>query len=212
MKKSYYFVLIPIVLIIGTIMFFTYSKLNSKVKKNNTVDKPIVEENKISIDDVEKEDIHNNSLKNEKDNYNIVHNDEETTINKEKYVDKNIRDEKSTIKSVDKSTSNSNNTTESNNTPTTSTTPNTTDQVTTETKPSYIGVPDPNSIFYSIHKGKIEYKDLTECENKSFEVLYLDPIDIYGSWCIEVQDEVGTVLGAYLQVKCHSGNCDKYKN
>ena len=39
----------------------------------------------------------------------------------------------------------------------------------------------------------------------------MDVNDIYGSWCMEVQDENVKVLGAYLYLKCTSGNCDRYK-
>ena len=45
---------------------------------------------------------------------------------------------------------------------------------------------------------------------KKLDISQFDTV-IYGGWCMEVQDDNGTVLGAYLYLKCYSGNCDKYK-
>ena len=77
----------------------------------------------------------------------------------------------------------------------------------------YIGVPNPNDFYYSFHKGKIDdaYTTLEGCYNKSIEVNFLDTVDIINSTCYEVLDENNTVLGIYMQVKCNSGNCEKYK-
>lgn len=82
----------------------------------------------------------------------------------------------------------------------------------TENK-KYIGVPNPNDFYYSFHNGKIDdaYTTLEGCYNKSIEVNFLDTIDIINSTCFEVLDENNTVLGIYMQVKCNSGNCEKYK-
>lgn len=81
----------------------------------------------------------------------------------------------------------------------------------TEDTKHYIDVPDPNSYYYSFHHGHIDFSSLDECHNNSDKYLSKDVNDIYGSWCMEVQDENGKVLGAYLYIKCTSGNCDKYK-
>lgn len=81
----------------------------------------------------------------------------------------------------------------------------------TDIKKHYIDVPDPNSYYYSFHHGHIDFSSLDECQKNSEKYLLMDVNDIYGSWCIEVQDENGKVLGAYLYLKCTSGNCDKYK-
>lgn len=77
----------------------------------------------------------------------------------------------------------------------------------------YIGVPNPNDFYYSFHNGKIDdaYTTLEGCYNKSIEVNFLDTVDIINSTCYEVLDENNTVLGIYMQVKCNSGNCEKYK-
>lgn len=82
----------------------------------------------------------------------------------------------------------------------------------TENK-KYIGVPNPNDFYYSFHNGKIDdaYTTLEACYNKSIEVNFLDTVDIINSTCYEVLDENNTVLGIYMQVKCNSGNCEKYK-
>lgn len=82
----------------------------------------------------------------------------------------------------------------------------------TENK-KYIGVPNPNDYYYSFHYGKIDdaYTTLEGCYNKTIEVNFLDTVDIINSTCYEVLDENNTVLGIYMQVKCNSGNCEKYK-
>lgn len=76
----------------------------------------------------------------------------------------------------------------------------------------YIGVLDPNNFFYSIHHGKIEYADLQSCLDESYNILFKDTEDITNTTCIDVVDSQGTILGEYMQIKCNSGNCDKYKN
>ena len=81
----------------------------------------------------------------------------------------------------------------------------------TNDKKHYIDVPDPNSYYYSFHHGHIDFSSLDECQKNSEKYLMMDINDIYGSWCMEVQDENGKVLGAYLYLKCTSGNCDRYK-
>lgn len=81
----------------------------------------------------------------------------------------------------------------------------------TDDKKHYINVPDPNSYYYSFHHGHIDFSSLDECQKNSEKYLMMDVNDIYGSWCMEVQDENGKVLGAYLYLKCTSGNCDRYK-
>ena len=81
----------------------------------------------------------------------------------------------------------------------------------TDNKKHYIDVPDPNSYYYSFHHGHIDFSSLDECQKNSEKYLMMDVNDIYGSWCMEVQDENGKVLVAYLYLKCTSGNCDRYK-
>ena len=81
----------------------------------------------------------------------------------------------------------------------------------TDNQKHYIDIPDPDSYLYSFHHGHIDFLSLDECEKNSEKYLMMDVNDIYGSWCMEVQDENGKVLGAYLYLKCNSGNCDRYK-
>ena len=42
-------------------------------------------------------------------------------------------------------------------------------------------------------------------------ISFKDTIDIINTWCIDVVDGQGTILGQYLYVYCSYGNCDKYK-
>lgn len=89
---------------------------------------------------------------------------------------------------------------------------NGTSKTTTTESKRYIGIPDPNNFYYSIHKGNIDYKNMEECLNNSQELGWKYPIDILYCNCIEVVDSESTVLGIYLDIHCESGNCKKYKN
>lgn len=79
---------------------------------------------------------------------------------------------------------------------------------------SYIGVPSPNDLFYSIHLGRIDkkYKTLSDCYNDAPRIAFKDTTDINNIVCYEVVDDLGAVLGIYMDVKCNSGNCVKYKD
>ena len=81
-----------------------------------------------------------------------------------------------------------------------------------ENNDSYIGVPNPNDFNYSFHKGKIEYSSMDTCLSASEKVSLKDTVDIINSWCMDVVDGQGTVLGEYLYINCSSGNCNKYKD
>ena len=76
----------------------------------------------------------------------------------------------------------------------------------------YIGVPNPNDFNYSFHKGKIEYSSMDACLSASERISLKDTVDIINSWCMDVVDGQGTVLGEYLYINCSSGNCNKYKD
>ena len=76
----------------------------------------------------------------------------------------------------------------------------------------YIGVPNPNDFNYSFHKGKIEYSSMDDCLSASERISLKDTVDIINSWCMDVVDGQGTVLGEYLYINCSSGNCNKYKD
>ena len=75
----------------------------------------------------------------------------------------------------------------------------------------YIGVPNPNDFYYSFHHGKIEYHSMDSCLADVPNIAFKDTIDIINTWCIDVVDGQGTILGQYLYINCSSGNCDKYK-
>ena len=77
---------------------------------------------------------------------------------------------------------------------------------------SYIGIPNPNDFNYSFHKGKIEYSSMDACLSASERISLKDTVDIINSWCMDVVDGQGTVLGEYLYINCSSGNCNKYKD
>ena len=81
-----------------------------------------------------------------------------------------------------------------------------------ENNDSYIGVPNPNDFNYSFHKGKIEYSSMDACLSASEKISLKDTVDIINSWCMDVVDGQGTVLGEYLYINCSSGNCNKYKD
>ena len=81
-----------------------------------------------------------------------------------------------------------------------------------ENNDSYIGVPNPNDFNYSFHKGKIEYSSMDACLSASERISLKDTVDIINSWCMDVVDGQGTVLGEYLYINCSSGNCNKYKD
>ena len=65
---------------------------------------------------------------------------------------------------------------------------------------------------YSFHKGKIEYSSMDTCLSASEKISLKDTVDIINSWCMDVVDGQGTVLGEYLYINCSSGNCNKYKD
>ena len=81
-----------------------------------------------------------------------------------------------------------------------------------ENNNSYIGVPNPNDFNYSFHKGKIEYSSMDACLSASERISLKDTVDIINSWCMNVVDGQGIVLGEYLYINCSSGNCNKYKD
>ena len=86
------------------------------------------------------------------------------------------------------------------------------EEPTKENNNSYIGIPNPNDFNYSFHKGKIEYSSMDTCLSASEKISLKDTVDIINSWCMDVVDGQGTVLGEYLYINCSSGNCNKYKD
>lgn len=86
------------------------------------------------------------------------------------------------------------------------------EEPTKENNNSYIGIPNPNDFNYSFHKGKIEYSSMDACLSASERISLKDTVDIINSWCMDVVDGHGTVLGEYLYINCSPGNCNKYKD
>ena len=86
------------------------------------------------------------------------------------------------------------------------------EEPTKENNNSYIGIPNPNDFNYSFHKGKIEYSSMDACLSASERISLKDTVDIINSWCMDVVDGQGIVLGEYLYINCSSGNCNKYKD
>lgn len=145
---------------------------------------------------------------------------QKTEIGKEEIEDDNTSKSSKESNTNKKNSSTKNSSTNNKNTSTPSNANNETKEVEvkveepkkqTDDKKHYIDVPDPNSYYYSFHHGHIDFSSLDECQKNSEKYLMMDVNDIYGSWCMEVQDENGKVLGSYLYLKCTSGNCDRYK-
>ena len=67
-------------------------------------------------------------------------------------------------------------------------------------KPSYIGVPDPNDLDYSVHHGVIQYKTYEECYNAGIELSFSDS-SVKNFWSYPVRDSRATILGYYLYVE-----------
>ena len=220
--KKHYKVFILLTIIILSIIILIYLSFNSKKSSNNppkediTIDVNKPDEIKIE-EEVTKQVDTNDELEevSNEDNTNEIKNDSQVINNK------------SNIQKISNTTSNSE---QKNNTEVVST-PNNQEEHYEENNNqvndfnnenvnnnyqvennTYISVPDPNNFFYSIHHGKIEYADLQSCLDESYNILFKDTEDITNTTCIDVVDSQGTILGEYMQIKCHSGNCDKYKN
>lgn len=167
----------------------------------------------------------NDVQENELNNNDIIESDQEELQIEEKQVDEVVEEKKPIIenkKSTTSTTSIQNNTKqETNNTQidtATSTSANnveeyveTPKQETNNNVNQYIGVPNPNDFYYSFHHGKIEYHSMDSCLADVPNIAFKDTIDIINTWCIDVVDGQGTILGQYLYINCSSGNCDKYK-
>lgn len=168
----------------------------------------------------------NDVQENELNNNDIIESDQEELQIEEKQVDEVVEEKKPIIenkKSTTSTTSIQNNTKQETNNnqidTTTSTSANnnveeyveTPKQETNNNVNQYIGVPNPNDFYYSFHHGKIEYHSMDSCLADVPNIAFKDTIDIINTWCIDVVDGQGTILGQYLYINCSSGNCDKYK-
>lgn len=88
----------------------------------------------------------------------------------------------------------------------------TTSDTSTTKSNSYIGVPNPTDFYYSFHHGVIEYSNMEDCLKDTATVSFADTVDILNTWCVDVVDSEGTLLGEYLYINCSSGNCNRYKD
>lgn len=169
----------------------TESNINEVVEEEKTTTSPIIKNDKDTSNKNNNKEII--VKENSKDNTATSKVEKEQVIEKENPIQNEIKEEKPIIENEN------NNQVE-----------NTTNK---ETNTQYIGVPNPNDFYYSLHKGRIDdaYTTLDGCYNKSIEVAFLDTNDITNAFCYEVLDGKGAVLGIYMSVKCNSGNCERYK-
>ena len=215
MKKKYLILLITIILVIGTFIVYIINTNKHNEEKSYNVDQI---ENKVSdeeeiVDESESED----SIKKETDSKVDEVKEDKKEESKQIISNNKTESKKEEIKTEVKKDNIQSTTEKSDPTPSSINTPKEEKKEIIKEEPKqepkkYIGVPSPSSYYYSFHHGKIEYSNLNTCESDSFRIMEKDPEDIYGGWCMEVQDDNGTVLGAYLYLKCYSGNCDKYKS
>ena len=208
-----------LVVVIGVLLicFEFYNNTNNKLnnKKEETQNDYIVQDEELNIKEdkgeesivEEEKNPTDNTPKNIEDN-NI--NSKSSTNNKSNNTQKNSTPNNDNVKS----TTDNNSNVENNSTIPPSPVEETSPKVNEESKPqNYVNVPDPNSFFYSIHKGRIDknYTTLEACRQKSVDVGFLDTTDILNIMCYEVLDGQSNVLGIYMHVNCISGNCERYK-
>lgn len=208
-----------LVVVIGVLLicFEFYNNTNNKLnnKKEETQNDYIVQDEELNIKEdkgeesivEEEKNPTDNTPKNIEDN-NI--NSKSSTNNKSNNTQKNFTPNNDNVNS----TTDNNSNVENNSTIPPSPVEETSPKVNEESKPqNYVGVPDPNSFFYSIHKGRIDknYTTLEACRQKSVDVGFLDTTDILNIICYEVLDGQSNVLGIYMHVNCISGNCERYK-
>lgn len=233
MKKKIIFILLAFS-IISILSIVGIKSFNTKNVKQNEI--PITHEEKEITTNNEKKDIINNESNQEEQKKSNSENKtknstNEKNVEKENKVDSSVSNKKDTTSTTKSSTTTSTNTNSNNNSNSNSNNENKTvietpkqDPVVQEQKPqvsveqpkstnSYIGVPNPNDFYYSFHKGHIDknYTTLDGCYNRTAEVSLIDTVDVINTTCFEVLDGQGTVLGIYMYVKCHSGNCERYK-
>ena len=208
-----------LVVVIGVLLicFEFYNNTNNKLnnKKEETQNDYIVQDEELNIKEdkgeesivEEEKNPTDNTPKNIEDN-NI--NSKSSTNNKSNNTQKNSTPNNDNVNS----TTDNNSNVENNSTIPPSPVEETSPKVNEESKPqNYVNVPDPNSFFYSIHKGRIDknYTTLEACRQKSVDVGFLDTTDILNIICYEVLDGQSNVLGIYMHVNCISGNCERYK-
>lgn len=202
-SKIFKFVgIIMIMILITTFIFIgkiNFSKDNlSKNSTSNTESKV-----KIKQDDIQEETENQNELpKEENKSVGVVENHKEEI--KENEVSSNTSTTSNKLNEINQNNNQQNQSQSNNN--------QIKEEPTKENNNSYIGIPNPNDFNYSFHKGKIEYSSMDACLSASERISLKDTVDIINSWCMDVVDGQGTVLGEYLYINCSSGNCNKYKD
>ena len=201
-SKIFKFVGIIIIMILTTTFIFI-GKVNSSknnLSKNSTSNTESKE--KVKQEDIQKKTENQNELpKEENESVDVVENHKEEI--KENEVSSNTSTTSNKLNEINQN-NNQQNQSQSNN--------NQIKEEAKENNNSYIGVPNPNDFNYSFHKGKIEYSSMDACLSASERISLKDTVDIINSWCMDVVDGQGTVLGEYLYINCSSGNCNKYKD
>lgn len=207
MKSKMFKISIIAIIVILTITFIFIGKINfskNNLSKNSTSNTESKE--KLKQKDIpEKTENQKELLKEKNESVDVVENPKEDI--KENKVSSNTSTTSTTSNNSNgiKQNNNQQNQSQSNN-----------NQIKEETvkknNDSYIGVPNPNDFNYSFHKGKIEYSSIDACLSASERISLKDTVDIINSWCMDVVDGQGTVLGEYLYISCSSGNCNKYKD
>lgn len=205
-SKIFKFVGIIIIMILTTTFIFI-GKINSSknnLSKNSTSNTESKE--KVKQEDIQKKTENQNELPKEKnESVDVVESPKEEI--KENKVSSNTSNASTTSNNSNeiKQNNNQQNQSQSNNN-------QIKEEPVKENNNSYIGVPNPNDFNYSFHKGKIEYNSMDACLSASERISLKDTVDIINSWCMDVVDGQGTVLGEYLYINCSSGNCNKYKD
>lgn len=175
--------------------------IDNKVNDNNIIQEKVITENEIIESDQEELQI---EQKEEKQEIVETKKEKENSITSSKSITNNTNQETNVIiKEETTSTTSANNNVEVHE--------ETPKQETNNNVNQYIGVPNPNDFYYSFHHGKIEYHSMDSCLADVPNIAFKDTIDIINTWCIDVVDGQGTILGQYLYINCSSGNCDKYK-
>lgn len=207
MKSNMFKISIIAIIVILTITFIFIGKINfskNNLSKNSTSNTESKE--KVKQKDIPEKTENQKELPKEKnESVNVIESPKEDI--KENKVSSNTSTTSTTSNNSNeiKQNNNQQNQSQSNN-----------NQIKEETvkknNDSYIGVPNPNDFNYSFHKGKIEYSSIDACLSASERISLKDTVDIINSWCMDVVDGQGTVLGEYLYISCSSGNCNKYKD
>lgn len=203
--KSKIFIISSIAIIMILTITFLFINKNNSNKDNLLKDSTnkIESKEKVKQENIQKEAENQKELQNEENkNVDAVENGKEES--KENKVSSTISTTSNNSNEINQN-SNQQNQLQSNNN-------QVKEEPIKENSNSYIGVPSPDDFNYSFHKGKVEYSSMDACLSDSERIALKDTVDIINSWCMDVVDRQGTVLGEYLYINCSSGNCNKYKD